>query len=168
MAAAFSIRTATSLDIEPSVALACAAARESGAGSWRDALSEDREHQQRLLLVADIAGEVVGYGRARLFHHPPGAPADTAPEGYYLSGVFVRPDWRRSGIGAALIEARLRWIAERANEAWFFCNARNIASIELHRRAGFEEITRHFSFLCLTFDGGEGILFRFRLGALGK
>jgi ribosomal protein S18 acetylase RimI-like enzyme len=167
MAAAFTIRTATLLDIEQSVALACQAASERGADIWRDALSKDREHPQRLLLVADLSGEVVGYGRARLFHPPPDAPADTAPAGYYLAGVFVHPDWRRLGIGAALIEARLRWIAERADEAWFFANARNIASIESHRRLGFEEITRHFSFLSLTFAGGEGILFRCsRLGAL--
>jgi aminoglycoside 6'-N-acetyltransferase I len=163
-----SIRTAASLDLEPSVALACQAARERGAEIWRDALSGDIEQRQRLLLVADIAGKVVGYGRARLFRHPPDPPADTAPEGYYLTGVFVHPDWRRSGIGAALVEARLLWIAERAHEAWFFANARNIASIELHRRFGFEEITRHFSFLRLTFDGGEGILFRSRLGALPR
>ncbi len=42
-------------------------------------------------------------------------------------------------------------------------NARNTASIELHERFGFEEITRRFSFPGLTFKGGEGILFRLRL-----
>jgi ribosomal protein S18 acetylase RimI-like enzyme len=163
MAAAFSIRTATSLDIEPSAALASQAASERGVDSWRDVLSEDREHPHRLLLVAAIADEVVAYGRACLFHQPPDPPADTAPEGYYLTGVFVHPGWRRAGIGAALTEGRLRWIAERADEAWFFANARNIASIELHRLFGFVEITRQFSFLSVTFEGGAGILFRSRL-----
>jgi hypothetical protein len=59
--------------------------------------------------------------------------------------------------------ARLRWISERADAAWFFANIRNTGSIELHHRFGFEEITRDFSFPGLAFQGGEGILFRARL-----
>jgi L-amino acid N-acyltransferase YncA len=55
---------------------------------------------------------------------------------------------------------RLDWIRRRAAEAWFFANARNTASIALHRELGFEEVSRRFSFPGLTFDGGDGILFR--------
>jgi GNAT superfamily N-acetyltransferase len=104
---------------------------------------------------------VVGYGRASLLEG-----LDRAPEGYYLAGVFVRPDARRASIGGALTEARLRWIAERANEAWSFANARNVASLALHRRFGFEEVTRDFAVPGVTFGGGEGILFRLRLAGL--
>jgi ribosomal protein S18 acetylase RimI-like enzyme len=43
-------------------------------------------------------------GEARHIEHPPNAPADTVPEGYYLTGVFVRPDCRRMGLGTALTE----------------------------------------------------------------
>lgn len=163
MPTAFGIRPANALDVAPTATLACQAAPERGSDGWRDALEEDLQHPLRLLLVAEVAGEVVGYGRARLFENPPGAPADAAPDGYYLTGVFVRPDCRRLGLAAALTEARLRWVAERADEAWFFANAQNIASIELHRRFGFEEVSRHFTFPDLTFDGGEGILFRSHL-----
>ena len=98
-----------------------------------------------------------------MFRPGPDAPADTGPLGYYLTGVFVAPDRRHGGIGTALTQARLDWIGERADAAWFFANARNAASIELHRRFGFEEVSRRFSFPGLTFDGGEGILFRARL-----
>ncbi len=125
---------------------------------WREV--EDPEHQ---LLVAEIGDAIAGYGRAGLFEPGPEAPADTAPRGYYLTGVFVHPERRRGGIGAALTRARLEWIGERAEDAWFFANARNGASIELHRRFGFEEVTRRFSFPGATFAGGEGILFRLRL-----
>lgn len=113
--------------------------------------------------MAEIGQRIIGYGRARLHEPEPEAPADTAPRGYYLTGVFVRPDQRRGGTGAALTQARLDWISGRADDAWFFANARNTTSIELHRRFGFEEVTRRFSFPGLTFDGGEGILFRSRL-----
>jgi len=163
----FRIRAAGPLDIEPSVVLACAAAPERGAGSWRDALTEELQHPERLLLVVEIEREVVGYGRVRLFTQPPDAPTDAAPGGYYLTGVFIRPDRRRAGLGAAITDARLRWISERATEAWFFANARNSASIELHRRFGFEEVTRRFSFPGATFSGGEGILYRSRLSPNG-
>jgi ribosomal protein S18 acetylase RimI-like enzyme len=95
-----------------------------------------------------------------LFEPDREASADTAPRGYYLTGIFVDPAHRRGGIGFALTQARLDWIRERDDEAWFFANAWNTASIELHRRFGFDEVTRRFSFPSVTFDGGEGILFR--------
>ena len=44
------------------------------------------EHQ---LFVAVTRGAIVGYGRAALFEPGPDAPADAAPRGFYLTGVFV-------------------------------------------------------------------------------
>jgi ribosomal protein S18 acetylase RimI-like enzyme len=130
----------------------------SGTTRWR-ATSRDPSTTSS----AELDGSIVGYGRARLFEPEPQGPADTAPSGYYLTGLFVISNERRTGIGAALTQARLDWISDCATDAWFFANARNKASIALHERFGFEEITRHFSFPGLTFDGGEGILFRLRL-----
>ena len=126
-------------------------------------LSRDIGDPERHLVVAVDRRAIVGYGRARLFEPSADAPADTAPRGYYLTGLFVDPRHRRRGIGEVLTTARLDWIAERAADAWFFANARNVTSIRLHERLGFEEATRHFSFPGLTFDGGEGILFRLQL-----
>jgi ribosomal protein S18 acetylase RimI-like enzyme len=165
--ATFIVRPGVPDDVEPTLLLARQASPELEEAHWREALEEDQRHPARLLLVAVVADEIVGYGRARRFEHSRGAPADIAPEGYYLTGVFVRIDQRRTGIGLALTEERLAWIAERADEAWYFANARNVASIELHRRLGFEEVTRQFSFPRLAFDGGEGILFRSRLQRFG-
>ena len=116
-----------------------------------------------MLVVAESGGAIVGYGRARAFEPGRDAPADSIPSGYYLTGVFVRPEQRARGIATALTQPRLDWIRERAAEAWYFANARNTASIALHRRFGFEEVSREFSFPRLTFDGGEGILFRLSL-----
>jgi ribosomal protein S18 acetylase RimI-like enzyme len=157
------IRHGRNTDIEECVALALLAAPDRTANDWRESLLRDVESPAHQIVVAEIGDEIIGYGRARLFEPEPEAPADTAPRGYYLTGVFVRADQRRGGIGAALTQARLDWIRGRADDAWFFANARNIASIKLHRRFGFEEVTRRFSFPSLTFDGGEGILFRLRL-----
>jgi ribosomal protein S18 acetylase RimI-like enzyme len=142
-------------DIERCVPLGRLAAPQRSAGDWRASLLRDVESLD----------EIVGYGRARSFEPASDAPVDTVPPGYYLTGLFVLPRRRGLGIGAALTQARLDWIADRAGEVWFFANARNTASIELHRRFGFEEAGRRFSFPGLTFEGGEGILFRLRLDA---
>jgi ribosomal protein S18 acetylase RimI-like enzyme len=157
------VRPATHADLEECVALARLAAPERTASEWRGSLLRDVDDPAHRLVVAEVGGTVVAYGRTRLFEPGPEAPPDTAPRGYYLIGVFVHPEERRRGIAAALTQARLEWIAARADEAWFFANARNSASIELHRPFGFEEVTRRFSFPGLAFDGGEGILFRLRL-----
>jgi len=143
--------------------LAALAAPERSETDWRGSLLHDVEEVDHHLVVAETGRGIAGYGRARLFEPEPGSSPDAAPPGYYLTGVFVCPDVRRAGIGAALTQARLDWIGERAEHAWFFANARNTASIGLHRRFGFEEVTRDFSFPGLRFEGGEGILFHLGL-----
>jgi len=124
-----------------------------------------------LLLVAEHDGRVVGFGKARHFEPAPDAPANVAPRGWYLAGVIVAPEFRQRGVGRQLTEARLAWIAERADQAFYFANARNRVTIELHEPFGFVEVTRDFTFPGASFEGGEGILFRARLdpdGALPR
>lgn len=159
----FVTRYADDADIDRCVALALTVAPQRSTIRWRDSLLRDLDDPERRLVVAESEGAIIGYGRARLFESEPQAPADSAPDGYYLIGILVDADRRRGGVGTALTRARLDWVRERADDAWFFANARNVASIELHRRFGFEEVTRQFSFPRATFDGGEGILFRLRL-----
>lgn len=64
------------------------------------------------------------------------------------------------GIGLALTRYRLKWIAERADHAYYFANTRNHASIDLHTRLGFTELTRDFVFPGVSFTGGQGVLHR--------
>lgn len=116
--------------------------------------------RDRLLLVAHTGDEVAAFGRAAYWKAPPAAPANTAPNGWYLFGVIVRDRWRRRGIGLELTRRRLAWIGTRASEAYYFANSRNRASIELHEKLGFVEISRDFTFPGATFEGGEGVLFR--------
>jgi ribosomal protein S18 acetylase RimI-like enzyme len=99
-----------------------------------------------LVLVAEEGGEVVGFGRARYVEPPADAPADAAPAGWYLLGVRVAAAHRRRGIGAALTQARLEWIARRADAAFYFTGAGNHASAALHARFGFVEVSRAFTF----------------------
>ncbi len=149
------------------VCLALIASPGSDVSIWRTSLLEDIESRDRLLVVAERAEDVIGYGRVLRFVPEPDAPADIAPSGYYLMGLVVHPDHRRRGVAAALTRARLEWISKHADEAWYFANARNAASIALHAPFGFDEVTRSFVYPRVDFDLGEGVLFRLRFPSAG-
>lgn len=116
-----------------------------------------------LLLVAELNSEVVGFARVKYFKPSSSAPPNICPEGWYLTGVIIAPEYRRQGIALALTQARLDWIAKRAGQAYYFANAQNRVSIELHERFGFVELTRDFVYPDMEFSGGEGILFIVKL-----
>lgn len=112
------------------------------------------------LFLGEVDGVPAGYARVTHFQPEDPQPANGCPEGWYLMGVIVRPDYWRLGLGRQLTERRLRWIAERAPEAFYFANERNLASIDLHAAFGFTEVARGIQHPGVTFTDGEGILFR--------
>lgn len=131
----------------------------------RDRCDRDLRDPDRLMLVAEVGGELAGFARAGRWEPPRDSPEDTAPAGWYLFGVVVRDRWRRRGIGLELTRRRLAWIGARAGDAYYFANARNVASIDLHGQLGFVEVTRDFTFPGASFEGGVGILFRVNIRA---
>lgn len=132
---------------------------------WQARLSEDLSAPGRCVLVADDDGQVVGYGRVRHFARPPQAPRNLAPAGYYLGGLVVHPAHRNKRIGERLTRARMTWAAALAPDIWYFTNAANQASLRLHERLGFREVTRDFSYPGVTFIGGIGVLCHAALAA---
>jgi GNAT superfamily N-acetyltransferase len=122
-------------------------------------LVDDRDPPRSVLWVATLRERVIGFARAGYFSHPPDAPPEAAPEGWYLFGVVVDPDHRRLGAGSALTRARLDWIAERSHAVYYFASALNRVTIVLHERFGFRELTREFWFPAVSFRGGVGALF---------
>lgn len=127
---------------------------------WERSLLASVTDSQRMLHVADDAGRIAGYACCTYWARPPDAPANAAPSGWYLLGLVVAPEYRRRGLGRALTVARLRALSSRTSEVWYFANARNQSSLDLHATLGFVEVTRDFWFPELTFDGGEGVLAR--------
>jgi ribosomal protein S18 acetylase RimI-like enzyme len=130
----------------------------------REGVSADDAHlwvervlaKRSMLAVAEVADAVVGYGLA-VWLEP-----DDAPAGFYLGGVVVSPKFRRMGIGRALTRVRIEWVKEQAETMFYFANARNQATLDLHAGFGFVEVRRADTFAGVSFDGGEGILFEAR------
>ena len=108
------------------------------------------------LVLKNATGQLVGWARAAWWD-----PQDQAvPCGYYLSGVEISRQYQRQGFAAILSRARLRWISERAKEAWCVVNARNEASIALQLSLGFDHMFGAARIGNIEFTGGEGLLLR--------
>ena len=107
---------------------------------------------------------VVGYGKCQWLTTSSIEGAFNMPEGWYLMGMIVDPRYRRQGVGRRLCEARIRWIRQQSNSAYYYVNALNEVSIRLHQLLGFREVTKEFGFPGLSFKGGKGgILFKMDL-----
>lgn len=123
-------------------------------------LENSLKGNERKIFVAEIKNEIVGFARVSYFEPAEGSPSNSCPEGWYLNGIIISPEYRRRGIASELTRKRLAWIAERAYGAYYFANVQNRVSIELHSHFGFHEISRDFTYPGVTFTGGEGLLFR--------
>ncbi|WP_404433403.1 GNAT family N-acetyltransferase [Microbacterium lacus] len=110
----------------------------------------------RHLLVAECDGRVLGWAAIHYLSRSDGL----AGRGHYLAGVTVDPPERRRGVGLALTRARLDWIWERADIAWYFVNAQNTVSIALHENLGFELVGTSAGVHGADFSGGLGLIFR--------
>jgi len=160
---AISVRAGRAEDLE--VCAELIVSRAGGdAGERRERLLGELEDPDRYVAVAcagsGVDEQVVGYGGVIRHELLPEHPAGTAPSGYYLIGLIVKPEWRRCGIGDLLTVERMRWTAERADTIWSFANIANRAILDLHRRFGFEEVTRDFSFPDAPLQPGTVVLLR--------
>lgn len=135
--------------------------RTGGAVEARRArLEADLRDPDKYTVVAEVGGEIAGYALVLGHKVSPDDPPTTAPDGYYLIGLIVAPAWRRHGIGDLLTTERMRWVAERADEVYYFANLKNGATLDLHQRFGFTEVTRDFTFPNAPLTPGTCVLLR--------
>jgi ribosomal protein S18 acetylase RimI-like enzyme len=150
------VRPAVATDLDACAQLAWS--RNGGElDSWHRRLAGDIADPSTLVVVAEVADAVGGYASAQWLSFDQNQAANIE-DGWYLTGVTVEPSLRRRGLGRALLQARLGWISERADRAWYFASAVNEASLQLHRELGFREVTRSFSVPGVSFTGGVGVL----------
>ena len=136
-----------------------AAQRESGDTKvWRDAFVKSLSRDDRMTFVAVRDDEIVGYASVTKLTLSSDPQSYGAPDGWYLAGTLVAPAWRRHGFGTALTQACLDWLGRRCDKVWYFVNATNQASRDMHAKLGFRDVTSDFSIPKVTFAGGRGVL----------
>lgn len=145
------IREATVDDIEQVGDISTA----SGRDSWSPSVFAATPG--RLVVIAEVDGELVGIAKTHLHEQPDGH----FPAGHYLGGVMVAPAHRRRGIGSALTQARLEWIWSHTDRAYYFANEHNTASIQLHEAFGFQPLGAFPEIHGITADDGQPNLILF-------
>jgi aminoglycoside 6'-N-acetyltransferase I len=91
------------------------------------------------------SGATIGFLEVCLRDYAEGA--ESSPVGY-LEGLFVVADYRRQGIGAALIRAGEQWAWQQGcTEIASDAQIGNAISIEMHKRMGYTEVERQVCFL---------------------
>lgn len=117
---------------------------------YRAALAEIEATPGCAVLVAEVAGAVVGVCQLIVFRHLQSAGGRCAE----IESVHVHPDWRSRGIGGVLVEAAV----ERARSAGCYRVqlTSNVARADAHRfyeRHGFT--ASHRGFKRLLPDAGD-------------
>jgi ribosomal protein S18 acetylase RimI-like enzyme len=78
------------------------------------------------MLVAEAAGEIVG-SAGRLF----------VEQVSYVTAMYIRPDWQRQGVGAALLSATLRRLPQDRNVVVYAMTS-SAWALAFYESAGFE------------------------------
>ena len=89
---------------------------------------------------------MIGFLEVHLRDYAEGAES-SSPVGY-LEGLYVDSEYRRQGIGGALVRAGEQWAwSQGCTEIASDAQIDNAVSIELHRRMGYAEVERQVCFL---------------------
>ena len=127
----------------------------AGLGNWLLSVTPTYD-PQRDLVVAELGGRMVGYGGT--------AWVDTTDgRRDYVTRGMVHPDWRRRGVGAAILrhnEARLRELSashdtERERAYLAFAPERRIGAVALLTGSGYQRVRYFFDMVRPTLDGVE-------------
>lgn len=88
--------------------------------------TELSETEQRLYLVAEVEGQIIGYAGAWL----------VLDEGQ-ITNIAIHPDFRREGYGVMLTRKLIRELFKRGmNEIFLEVRISNIAALTMYRRLG--------------------------------
>lgn len=106
---------------------------------------------QRVYFLASIEKSLVAYAGARFYNQVLDEnmyqTLQLLPTGWYLRGLKVHPQHRRTGIAREMTKRRLGWIAERANVVFVFLNDEDKETVPMYQDFGFKTISRGWQFL---------------------
>jgi GNAT superfamily N-acetyltransferase len=69
------------------------------------------------------------------------------PTGWYLRGLKVRTEWRRTGVARELTGRRIEWLATRTQTIFVFLNDEKKETLPMYHQLGFETISTGWEFL---------------------
>ncbi len=137
------IRPAAPRDLDDWTALRAELWPEDAIADHRAEIAEALASENDLIafVAEDSEGHIVGFVEASLRHDYVNG-CETSPVAF-VEGLYVRPEFRKAGLGLALCDAvadwgRRRGCAELASDAL----ADNLESHAFHQAVGFEETER--------------------------
>lgn len=121
--------------------------RDDALSIWLDALDKWTEDPERIVLVADAGTELVGYTIGK---HDEGPPVYRRRKHGTICDTCVTRNWRRRGVGHALVVALLKWFRENGlTEVHLGAAACNPVSNAFWRKMGFHphmtQMRRHIT-----------------------
>ena len=103
------------------------------------------EEEETRLLVAEEAGQLVGYVALRL-SQAPNTPVHVPRRWVIIDAVVVREAFRRRGIGEALMEHAHAWAVEQdIGEVELEVAEFNAAAIALYQKLGYTTVSRRMT-----------------------
>jgi len=110
-----------------------------GQEKFREWMEETLALEERVLLVAEVEGKVVGFTHGSLGS----SPAPMAPRRIgFITDLAVAAGHRRLGIGRQLAEAATQWFAQQnASAVKLSAATANQAAVAFWRALGFEPLT---------------------------
>lgn len=140
------IRAATDLDLEDLLAMALQLWGDDDEDDLADLLHEIVEAVDQIAFVAVVDGVTAGFATASVRRdYVEGSSG--SPVGY-LEGVFVEEEFRRLGLGRALVRASEGWaVIEGCSEFGSDAYLDNVESHAFHAALGFEEAGRLVAFI---------------------
>ncbi len=103
---------------------------------------------EKILVFAEEDGKLIGLGGVYLYKK------EKFKHNASLDSLYVSPKYRERGIGRALVEKRIELISQRSEILQVITEifSSQVASIELHKKLGFETVgvLKNFAY----FDGG--------------
>ncbi len=106
---------------------------------------------QRVYVIAEFSNRLVGYGGARFYDQAKDEnmyqTSKSLPTGWYLRGLKVHREFRRSGIARKITIRRLSWLKDRTSLVFVFLNDENKETIPMYQDFGFETVSKGWEFL---------------------
>jgi ribosomal protein S18 acetylase RimI-like enzyme len=113
--------------------------KPDGQKIFRGWMAEAVDDEKRVLIVAEVAGEVAGFVHGQLVDAPP--PMEGRISGS-ITDVSVGFDYRGKGVGKKMMAAVLEWFTARgAEEVTLLAAVKNDCAVAFYEALGFERHT---------------------------